>query len=135
MDNLSDVERIVYDIIKKETESVGGIWQRKLKEMPELRNIKPRTLQHIVKKLIKLKLVKRIKIENNGKTAYFLKAVTEGDEGANKALDLLQQELFEIPCITCRYLSVCGIDKIHEPSKCIILTKYLFSKAMNTKTK
>lgn len=134
-DNLSDAEKIVYDIIKKETYSSGGIWQRKLKEMPELRNIKPRTLQHIVKKLIKLKLVKRLKIESNGKTAYFLKAVIEDAQKESEDIEILSKDLFEIPCLTCKYLFVCGIDKIHTPSRCVILSRYLFTKISNNTNK
>ncbi|MEM0026316.1 MAG: hypothetical protein QXT53_00060 [Ignisphaera sp.] len=134
-DNLSDVEKIVYDVIKKETYNSGGIWQRKLKEVPELRNIKPRTLQHIVKKLIKLKLVKRLKIENNGKTAYFLKAVIEDTQRKSEGIETLPKDLFEIPCITCKYLTVCGIDKVHAPSRCVILSRYLYAKISSNTNK
>jgi DNA-binding MarR family transcriptional regulator len=139
LDDLSDVEKIVYEVIKRETETNGGVVQRKLKEMQELKDIKPRKLQHIVKKLIKMKLVKRLKVTNNGKTSYFLQAVIALEKEKpieNKILivRLSIDDIIEIPCLTCKCITICGASKLYNPSKCSLLTKYLISNALKSPT-
>jgi len=131
MSNLSDVEKIVYEVIKRETENSGGIMQRKLKEIQELKNIRPRELQHIVKKLIKMNLVRRLRVSSNGKTSYFLQAVLK-ELTKGELIKISLDDIINIPCLTCKYIAICGTSKLHNPSRCSVLTRYLISKTLKS---
>jgi hypothetical protein len=138
----NDLESIVYAIIKRETEAHGGVLQKKLKEFPELKGVKPRELQHIVKSLIEKNLVKRVKVPNGDKMSYLLQAITieekpKTDRSVSTASTLTTtlNNLLGIPCITCEYLNLCGSSNTYTPTKCTILTKYLLSQVQRLETK
>uniref|UniRef100_A0A7J2U263 B-block binding subunit of TFIIIC domain-containing protein n=1 Tax=Ignisphaera aggregans TaxID=334771 RepID=A0A7J2U263_9CREN len=136
MANLNDVEKTVYEVILRETEINGGVMQRKLKEIEELKSIKPRQLQHIVKRLIKMKLVRRLKVPNNGRTSYLLQAVAVLEKPVESkeafTIKLSIDDIIEIPCLTCKYITICGTSRLHSSSKCNLLTKYLISKTFKS---
>ncbi|MCI4436357.1 MAG: hypothetical protein JHC33_06045 [Ignisphaera sp.] len=138
----NDLESVVYAIIKRETEAHGGVLQRKLKEFPELKGVKPRELQHIVKSLIEKNLIKRVKVPDGEKMSYLLQAITIEEKPKTErsvttapTLTTTLNNLLDIPCVTCKYLNLCGSSNIYTPTKCTILTKYLLSQVQKLEAK
>jgi len=127
VDQLDDNEKLVYHIVKRETEEHGGILQTKLKEMPELKNLRPRQITTIVNKLVKLNLIKRELVVNNGRSMYLLKAVPP--ISFQKDLGYAIEIVSGIPCFRCKNLYLCGEGRSFSPLKCPYLTQYLVSKS------
>jgi len=132
--NLAPEERLVYEIIKRETERHGGIFQTKLKELSELRHLEPQRIARIVLKLARQGLIKRQLVSNNDRSMYFLQAIARAEIkslNTNLALPIRLDTVLHIPCFACRELERCNEGGYPSPSRCPILTKYLISKATN----
>ncbi len=132
--NLAPEERLVYEVIKRETELHGGIFQTKLKELTELRHLEPQRIARIVLKLARQGLIKRQLVSNNGRSMYFLQAVTISEpKPSEKDLELpiKLDTVLEIPCFICRELERCSEGGYPAPSRCPLLTRFLISKTSN----
>ncbi|MCS7110971.1 MAG: hypothetical protein N3D82_03400 [Ignisphaera sp.] len=125
--HLSDEESLVYNIIKQETRSSGGILQSKLRERAELRDIQPRKLSTIVNKLTRARLVRRVAVDGNGQPSYLLQAVEQRDQVEGERVP--NQEVLLIPCHGCRNLYMCGEGRSYSPLKCPYLTRFLMDRA------
>uniref|UniRef100_A0A7C2ZRN0 MarR family transcriptional regulator n=1 Tax=Ignisphaera aggregans TaxID=334771 RepID=A0A7C2ZRN0_9CREN len=66
---LTPEEQRVYDLIKRETKSSGGIKQVLVRRHLELKDIDPKVVTQIVRKLIDMGLVER-EVVNNGDKRY-----------------------------------------------------------------
>ncbi len=128
VDQLNDNEKLVYYVIKRETEERGGILQIKLKEIPDLKNLKPRQITTIVNKLVKLNLIKRELIVNNGRSMYLLKVVPSVT--IQKDLSYAVEIVSKIPCFKCKNLYLCGEGRSFSPLKCPSLTQYLINETI-----
>jgi len=129
---LDENERLVYEIVLRATEASGGIFQVKLKELPELKHLEPQQIARIVSRLVKKGLLKRKLVNNNGKSMYFLQAIVL--EPAPKveitrkiSINIpIDTGLFAtIPCFQCKDLFNCGEGNPSSPLKCPILTSFL----------
>ena len=130
--NLAPEEQLVYEIIKRETERHGGIFQTKLKELSELRHLEPQRIARIVLKLARQGLIKRQLVSNNDRSMYFLQAITRAEIrplNTNLALPIRLDTVLHIPCFACRELERCNEGGYPSPSRCPVLTKFLVSKA------
>jgi len=129
---LSEPERLVYEIIRRETELHGGVFQVKLKEFAELRHLEPQQIARIVSKLVKQGLVKRKLVDNNGRSMYFLQAVITSTPSMPKLkkldVPIELSTVIEIPCFTCKDLYDCVAGGYISPHNCPKLTKYLLQK-------
>jgi DNA-binding MarR family transcriptional regulator len=143
---LTPEETRVYEVIKRETKSSGGIKQSQIKKHPELRDIDPRKITEIVKKLKKLNLVKRKLINEGGKRCYLL--VAEGEEKMQQSIvtepsntsssteivtttpvtftsPSLDIEILDIPCMRCKHVFGCGIGRTYDPLHCPLITQFI----------
>ncbi|HIP56950.1 MAG TPA: hypothetical protein EYH02_02620 [Ignisphaera aggregans] len=130
--NLAPEEQLVYEVIKRETERHGGIFQTKLKELSELKHLEPQRIARIVLKLARQGLIKRQLVSNNDRSMYFLQAITKAETrslSTNLALPIRLDTVLHIPCFACRELERCNEGGYPSPSRCSILTKFLISKA------
>lgn len=133
---LSLEERKVYDVIKRETMNTGGIKQTLLKKHPDLRDIDPKKISQITKKLIKLNIIKRTVIENGNKRVYMLIA-----KDSPENLDIekpittsyntngLHQILLDIPCIKCRHLFLCSAKHAYNPLRCSLIAYFILERS------
>jgi len=127
VNQLDDSEKLVYYVVKRETEEHGGILQTKLKEIPDLKNLRPRQITTIVNKLVKLNLIKRELIVNNGRSMYLLKVVPSTT--FQKDLGYAVEIVSKIPCFRCKNLYLCGEGRSFSPLKCPYLTQYLVNES------
>ena len=128
---LDSDEMLVYNIIRRETENHGGVFQTKLKELNELKHLEPQKIARIVLKLAKQGLIKRELVSNNGRSMYFLQAISVQVREEKKDSDYYMIKLdsvIEIPCFTCKELERCSEGSFPAPSKCPLLTRYIMSK-------
>jgi len=124
-------ERIVYEVIRKETARNGGVFQVSLKEYPELKHLEPQQIARIVSRLVKKGLVRRKLVSNNGRSMYFLQAVvltearpsTPRNIRINIPIDI--SSFLEIPCFTCKELENCAEGHNVNPFKCPLLTNFI----------
>ncbi len=130
MNQLDNDEKLVYYVIKRETEERGGVLQTRLKEVPDLRNLRPRQIITIVNKLVKLNLIKRELIVNNGRSMYFLKVISPTtiiQKDLNYAIGIVSK----IPCFRCKNLYLCGEGRSFSPVRCPYLTQYIANAAIS----
>jgi len=124
-------ERIVYEVIRKETTRNGGVFQVALKEFPELKHLEPQQIARIVSRLVKKGLVRRKLVSNNGRSMYFLQAIilTETKPAITKTIKInipIEISSFlEIPCFTCKELENCAEGHNVNPFKCPLLTNFI----------
>ena len=137
---LSSEEQRIYNVIKRETETSGGIKQTLLRRHPELKDLDPKMITQVVRKLIKLNIVERITVRNGSRRAYVLvaKSLSQADKGTRKSTDTklrnedaqyLESLLLSIPCIRCRYLDICGIKDMYSPLRCPSIAYFILEKA------
>ncbi len=133
LQQLSQEERLVYEVIKRKTIEQGGILQVKLKELPELRGLEPQRIARIVLKLAKLGLVKRQLVNVEGRSMYLVRALTVEEKPSikqEKSLIPIKLDLVaEIPCFYCKELDRCASGSPINPLKCMYLTNYLLKKS------
>jgi len=137
---LDENERKVYEVILNATKSKGGIFQVKLKELTELKNLEPQQIARIVSRLVRKGLVKRKLVNNNGKSMYFLQAVAieqpkvEISLGLNVCIPISVNTVINIPCFRCKELFNCSETSSCNPFKCPLLTNFLLN-FVESKTK
>ncbi len=125
--NLTDEENLVYSVIKQETKTSGGILQAKLREKDELKHMHHRRLAAIINRLVKANLIKRIAVDNNGRSTYLLQTV-EPQKQSSRLIQISNLDILSIPCYGCKNLYACGEGRVHNPSRCSYLTRFLMEK-------
>lgn len=138
---LSTEELKVYEVIRRETLTSGGIKQTSVKKHPELKNLDPRKITQIVKKLMDMNVVERVLVNDGGRRFYVLVAKDVKQDSSNiqvedeygitntHNLDKACTLLLDIPCIKCRYLSICGISHTHDPLRCPSIAYFILEKS------
>ena len=134
LQSLDENERLVYEIVIRATEANGGIFQVKLKELPELKHLEPQQIAKIVSRLVKKGLIKRRLVNNNGKSMYFLQAVVlepapklEITKSVSITIPIDTGLFTAIPCFQCKELFSCGEGNPSTPLKCPLLTSFLLN--------
>lgn len=140
---LSPEELRIYEIIKRETKNSKGIKQTILRKHPELKDIEPKRITEIIRKLIKLNLVERILVSDGGRNSYVLvtKEVNQNqydtlEEGKSmltpnsivSKVDIFTL-LTDIPCIRCRHIFECGVGRAHDPLHCPLIAYFILEKS------
>lgn len=137
---LSTEELKIYEIIKRETMTSGGIKQTSVRRHPELKDLDPKKVTQIVRKLIDMDIVERVLVNSGSKRFYLLvaKDVKQNSDAQEKSdygvydtqnLDRACTLLLDIPCIKCRYLPVCGISHTHDPLRCSSIAYFILEKS------
>lgn len=138
---LSAEELKVYEIIKRETLTSGGIKQISVRKHPELKNLDPKKVTQIVKKLVDMDIVERVLVNNGGRRFYLLVAkdvkqnssISIEGESEYKIANTQNLDasmlLLDIPCIKCRYLPICGISHTHDPLRCSSIAYFILEKS------
>lgn len=142
---LSPEELKVYEVIKRETKASGGIKQTQIRKHPELRDIDPKRITQIIRKLAKLNLIERTLLDEGGKRSYLLMSKEEGYKEIPTAKDeadrnmqltttsvLMKQidvDLLDIPCIKCKHLFECGVGRSYDPLRCPLMTSFVLEKS------
>ncbi len=134
--SLDENEKLVYEVILRATETNGGIFQVKLKELPELKHLEPQQIAKIVSRLVKKGLIRRKLVNNNGKSMYFLQAISiettpkvELSERISVRIPIDAGSFLEVPCFQCKELFNCGEGNPSNPTKCPLLTSFIWSLA------
>jgi len=137
---LTPEEQRVYDLIKRETKSSGGIKQVLVRRHLELKDIDPKVVTQIVRKLIDMGLVER-EVVNNGDKRYYVLRVKEAPSASNGVSEnaalphsrdssgLSDSILLDIPCIKCRNLTTCGMGYAHDPLRCPLIAYFILEKS------
>jgi DNA-binding MarR family transcriptional regulator len=147
---LSSEETRVYEIIKRETKASGGIKQTQIRKHSELRDLDPKKITQIVRKLTKMNLVDRILVNEGGKRHYLLIAKEEKEESAQNmvtkpnesilaepiattstapSITDIDVNLLDIPCMKCKHVFECGIGRPYDPLRCPLITQFILEKS------
>ncbi len=127
LNELNDVEKRVYEVIKNITAAQGPIPQTKLKELPELRGISPQQIAKTVLKLSRLGLIRRQRITKDGRSMYVVSVTTIEQPPQNFVLPIRLDFVIRIPCFKCKELERCTSGSYYNPQHCSTLTEFLRS--------
>jgi len=132
VEDLNEEEKIVYDVIRRETLLHGGVYHIDLRSLEELKNFSSQKIHRIVSKLLKKGLIERIEREVDGRRVFLLRAIDRGMSKSGESQRVVDIELdlarmISIPCIGCRYINSCFEGGAVSPSRCPLLLRALIA--------
>jgi len=129
-EDLNEEEKIVYDVIRRETLLHGGVYHIDLRSFEELKNFSSQKIHRIVSKLLKKGLIERIEREVDGRRVFLLRVIDRGMSKLGESQRVVDIELdlariISVPCLGCRYINSCFEGGTLSPSRCPLLSRAL----------